>query len=52
MLAYSMRQLLKLSWQSEKILSHIERNSNLVDSDQVQSVIRVTDFNDSSIDVL
>ena len=34
------------------IESYIERNSNLVDSDQVQSTIRVTDFNDSSIDVL
>tara|TARA_B100001123_G_scaffold168828_1_gene194149 strand:+ start:40 stop:1083 length:1044 start_codon:yes stop_codon:yes gene_type:complete len=34
------------------IQSYIERNSNLVDSDQVQSTIRVTDFNDSSIDVL
>ena len=34
------------------IESYIERNTNLVDSDQVQSTIRVTDFNDSSIDVL
>ena len=34
------------------IESYIERNSNLVDSDQVQSTIRVTDFKDSSIDVL
>tara|TARA_B100000131_G_scaffold318588_1_gene362766 strand:- start:298 stop:1341 length:1044 start_codon:yes stop_codon:yes gene_type:complete len=31
---------------------YIEENNNLVDSDQVQSTIRVTDFNDSSIDVL
>ena len=34
------------------IESYIEKNSNLVDSDQVPSTIRVTDFNDSSIDVL
>ena len=34
------------------IESYIERNTNLVDSDQAQSTIRVTDFNDSSIDVL
>ena len=34
------------------IESYIEKNTNLVDADQVQSTIRVTDFNDSSIDVL
>ena len=34
------------------IESYIEKSTNLVDSDQVQSTIRVTDFNDSSIDVL
>ena len=34
------------------IESYIEKNSNLVDSDQVPSTIRVTNFNDSSIDVL
>jgi len=34
------------------IESYIEKNSNLVDSDKVPSTIRVTNFNDSSIDVL
>ena len=34
------------------IESYIEKNNNLVDSDQVPSTIRVTNFNDSSIDVL
>tara|TARA_Y100000591_G_C21736731_1_gene647025 strand:- start:150 stop:1085 length:936 start_codon:yes stop_codon:yes gene_type:complete len=34
------------------IESYIEKNKNLVNSDQISSTIRVTKFNDSSIDML
>ena len=36
----------------EGIESYIEKNKNLVNSDEIQSTIRVTNFNDSSIDML
>ena len=36
----------------EWIESYIEKNKNLVNSDEIQSTIRVTNFNDSSIDML
>ena len=34
------------------IESYIEKNKNLVNSDEISSTIRVTKFNDSSIDML
>ncbi len=34
------------------IESYIEKNKNLVNSDEIRSTIRVTNFNDSSIDML